>query len=75
MADDTGKIKWMFWKVSKPAFVQDHEWREYGDDWDEQRQKVLERDDYTCQTPGCESGLGNPQVDRQRVRGGLLVGE
>ncbi|GGK79511.1 hypothetical protein GCM10009067_34780 [Haloarcula sebkhae] len=31
-----------------------HEWREYGDNWDEQRQKALERDDYTCQTPGCE---------------------
>ena len=31
-----------------------HEWRKYGDNWDEQRQKALERDDYTCQTPGCE---------------------
>ncbi|MBX0296841.1 homing endonuclease associated repeat-containing protein [Haloarcula nitratireducens] len=31
-----------------------HKWREYGDNWDEQRQKALERDDYTCQTPGCE---------------------
>ena len=31
-----------------------HEWREYGDNWDEQRQKALERDDYTCQTPSCE---------------------
>jgi len=31
-----------------------HEWREYGDNWDEQRQKALERDNYACQTPGCE---------------------
>lgn len=37
------------WK-EQPA----HEWREYGDNWEEQRQKALERDDYTCQTPGCE---------------------
>lgn len=37
------------WK-GQPA----REWREYGHNWDEQRQKALERDDYTCQTPGCE---------------------
>jgi hypothetical protein len=30
-----------------------HEWREYGRNWDEQREKALERDNYTCQTPGC----------------------
>lgn len=28
--------------------------RRYGDNWNEQRQKALERDDYSCQTPGCE---------------------
>jgi len=37
------------WK-EQPA----HEWREYGDNWEEQRQKALERDNYTCQTPDCE---------------------
>lgn len=29
-----------------------HEWREYGDNWDEQRQKALERDDYHLSNPG-----------------------
>lgn len=31
-----------------------HEWREYGDNWPQQRQKALERDGYICQTPGCD---------------------
>ncbi|AEH39283.1 homing endonuclease associated repeat-containing protein [Halopiger xanaduensis] len=31
-----------------------HEWCGYGDNWKEQRLKALKRDNFTCQTPGCE---------------------
>lgn len=30
-----------------------HEWREYGANWDTQREKALDRDNYVCQTLGC----------------------
>ncbi|WP_245810711.1 homing endonuclease associated repeat-containing protein [Halorubrum halodurans] len=47
-----------------------HEWREYGDNWDQQRQKALERDDYTCQTPGCE---WTQDAHREAFKRGLHV--
>jgi len=47
-----------------------HEWREYGDNWDEQRQKALERDNYTCQTPGCE---WTQEAHREAFKRGLHV--
>ena len=53
------------WK-EQPA----HEWREYGDNWEEQRQKALERDNYTCQTPGCE---WTQETHREEFTGGLHV--
>jgi hemerythrin len=53
------------WK-EQPA----HEWREYGDNWNEQRQKVLERDNYTCQTPGCE---WTQEAHREEFTRGLHV--
>lgn len=46
------------------------EWREYGDNWDQQRQKALERDDYICQTPGCEL---TQEAHREEFTRGLHV--
>jgi 5-methylcytosine-specific restriction endonuclease McrA len=46
------------------------EWREYGGNWDEQRQKALERDGYTCQTPGCEL---SQETHREKFDVGLHV--
>jgi len=31
-----------------------HEWRDYGENWKHQRERALKRDDFVCQTPGCE---------------------
>jgi hypothetical protein len=53
------------WK-EEPAY----EWREYGDNWDEQRQKALERDNYICQTPGCKR---TQETHREEFTGGLHV--
>ena len=47
-----------------------HEWREYGGNWNEQRQKALERDDYTCQTPGCD---WTDEAHREEFTRGLYV--
>lgn len=30
------------------------DWRSYGPNWETQRRRTLERDNYQCQTPGCE---------------------
>lgn len=40
-----------------------HEWRDYGENWDTQRMKALERDDFVCQTPGCERSQANHQEE------------
>ncbi|WP_235019751.1 HNH endonuclease [Natrialba sp. INN-245] len=48
--------------VGYPSGPKNHKWKEqsghdwcgYGDNWREQRLKALKRDDFTCQTPGCE---------------------
>jgi len=49
---------------------QPNEWREYGDNWEEQRQKALERDNYTCQTPDCE---WTQEAHREEFTRGLHV--
>lgn len=53
------------WK-EQPA----HGWREYGANWEEQRQKALDRDDYVCQTPGCDR---TQEEHLEEFTGGLHV--
>ena len=46
------------WKEN-PAY----EWRDYGENWSAQRMKALERDDFGCQTPGCERSQADHQAE------------
>lgn len=46
------------WK-NNPA----HEWRDYGENWKDQRAKALKRDGFGCQTPGCERSQADHQTE------------
>lgn len=47
-----------------------HEYRGYGPNWKDQRAKALERDNYTCQTPGCKCSM---EEHREEFNHGLHV--
>ena len=40
-----------------------HEWRDYGENWSAQRMKAPGRDDFVCQTPGCERSQADHQAE------------
>ncbi|PHQ38531.1 endonuclease [Halorubrum persicum] len=40
-----------------------HEWRDYGENWKDQRKKALKRDGFGCQTPGCARSQADHQVE------------